>query len=85
MAKKGYTDVQLNILRKLKDGEPHTRDELTKFLSEGSRNRKALSQQLARLRKKLNENNQTIVCVLRNYKVHYQWVRLLLPIEPQQS
>lgn len=61
----------------LADGQAHSRESLRGcvpgFLSD------SLRQHICYLRRKLRPNGETILCVLVNRKIHYQYVRLITP------
>lgn len=71
-----YTPIQQAMLRILSDGFPHTREELHACCGPSSLS--SLSVHMVRLRKKLNLKGESVICVIKNRRICYQHVRLLV-------
>lgn len=71
-----FTPIQQAMLEILSDGLPHTREELHECCKPSSL--PALSVHMVRLRKRLIPKGESVVCVIKNRRICYQHVRLLV-------
>lgn len=72
-----FTPTEKRILTVLSDGLPHTRQELHRCLSDELAELSAIQPHISRIRRRLQNKGQDIVCVLCNRQIQYQHVRIL--------
>lgn len=77
MPNNGYTPTQQRMLSILADGFPHTREELHGCLWDELGALSNIQMHISNLRKKLKPEGETVVCVIKHRRIHYQHVRLL--------
>ena len=73
----GYTPTERRMLELLKDGLPHTRQELHACLEDDLAGITAIQAHLSRIRKRLRGIGEEIVCEYYLRTLHYRHVRLL--------
>lgn len=72
-----FTEVESRMLDVLKDGGPHTRQELLACLNDDQAEVRNIYAHVSSIRKKLRVRGQDIVCEIRGYARFYRHVRLL--------
>lgn len=73
----GYTPTQKRMLAVLRDGLPHTREELHACLPDDLSELRAIQAHISHIRKHLRVVGEEIVCEYYLRKLHYRHVRLL--------
>jgi hypothetical protein len=72
-----YTATERRMLEVMSDGLPHSRDELWKCLADQLSKRQAIRPALSRLRIKLREIGEEVVCELHKQTIYYRHIRLI--------
>lgn len=72
-----FTPTQRRLMRLLRDGEAHRRDELMLSLDEEYRTRQHLNFHLHYLRRKVHPYGYGIICELKMRSIHYRLVKLV--------
>jgi hypothetical protein len=77
-----FSETEIKMLQVLQDGVDHGKPQLKECLPDPKYTSDAnLSNYISNLRRKLRMINHDIVCVVRNRKGHYRWVRSILSDE----
>ena len=72
----GFTRTEQRMVEILEDGKRHTREELLESCRDELASMDTLYVHISNIRRKIPAG-QDILCVFRERRMHYQWVRLL--------
>ena len=72
-----WTLTEKKMLDVLRDGRPHSRQELHGCLHDDLGPLRNINQHISNLRRKIRERGEMIVCELVNRRIHYRHVKLL--------
>jgi hypothetical protein len=75
-----FTETETKILRVLKDGEPHVRQDLIEALPDKDHSLGSLSMHLCNLRRKTRPKGYDVICQLLHRRIYYRAIKLLKPI-----
>ena len=76
-ARNGFTPTELKMLKVLRDGEPHRRQELVDCLPDDLGHPHNIRRHLTSIRKQLRPRGMDVICQWINRNYHYRWIRLL--------
>ncbi len=79
MASDSFTPTQQAMLDVLADGLPHTRKELHACLPDELGALVNIQPHLCKLRKRLQQDGEDVICCLVNRSICYRYVRLIVP------
>ena len=77
MVGNGFTPTENAMLRVLRDGMPHSREELHACLPDPLNELNRIQIHISNIRRKLRPIRENIVCELCEGKPHYRHIRLL--------
>lgn len=74
----GEVPIYKQLYELMKDGKPHHRDEIHSYC--GPSSPRAISTHIHVIRRKLLKENEALLCVITERRVHYQLVYLYAPL-----